>query len=466
MTRNLSQLVVTPPHHAIATATSPATTTTRPQENDHDHDHEDGDNPKPLRIDANLLIPGRGKPIPNASLIYHNAKILHVGPTPSLPKPYASLSPSFTVPILMPGLWDAHVHFFGEASPSLENVAYTPPALAGLRAARDLVSLLDAGFTNVREVGGYGVDVARGVEEGWIPGPHIYAAGAPLSQTAGHGDLHTVPLSLMHDKMAAGMPLCLADGVDEAIKGTRTQIRRGAKVIKICSTGGVMSRIDSPRAAQFTNKELEAVVEEARRTGLVVASHAHGTEGILAAINAGVHTIEHGSYLTSSAIDLMVSKKIMLIATRTIIVNGVENPASMTPEAYKKLLEVADSNRKSYEAAIKAGVKCALGTDLGLSNAELGFYHGMNGREFGYAVDAGMSPLEAIEAGTANGPDTLGPQAPKSGILKEGYDADFIALTKSPLEDIGVLARPGEVSHVWKGGRLFKEPGRGVMAAF
>lgn len=111
---------------------------------------------------------------------------------------------------------------------------------------------------------------------------------------------------------------------------------------------------------------------------------------------------------------------------------------------------------------IKAGVKCALGTDLGLSNASLKFNHGMNGKEFGYAVDAGMSPLEAIEAGTANAPDTLGPQAPKSGMLKEGYDADFIALASSPVEDIEVLAKPGKITHVWKGGKLFKAPGKPI----
>lgn len=136
------------------------------------HDGEYNDKPNPIRIDATLLIPGRGKPIPNATLIYSSTKgtILHVGPTASLSKEHASLDPQHTVPVLMPGLWDCHVHFFGEATPSLEQVAFTPPALAGFRAARDMVSLLDAGFTSVREVGGYGVDVKVGVEEGWIPG--------------------------------------------------------------------------------------------------------------------------------------------------------------------------------------------------------------------------------------------------------------------------------------------------------
>lgn len=129
-------------------------------------------NPQPTRIDTSLLIPGRGNPIPNATLIYSpsNGTILHVGPTGSLPHDYASLTPEHTVPVLMPGLWDCHVHFFGEATPNLEQVAFTPPALAGFRAARDMISLLDAGFTSVREVGGYGVDFKVGVEEGWIPG--------------------------------------------------------------------------------------------------------------------------------------------------------------------------------------------------------------------------------------------------------------------------------------------------------
>ena len=192
----------------------------------------------------------------------------------------------------------------------MEHLAFLPSALAGLRSARDVVATLNAGFTSVRELGGYGIDFKAAIDEGWIPGPHIYSAGAVLSQTAGHGDLHSVPLELLHHRMTDGFPLALADGVDEAIKQTRKQIRRGASVIKVCSTGGVMSRIDSPRAAQFTNAELEAIVEEATRTNMVVAAHAHGTSGILAALHAGVKTIEHGSYLTEEAIELMKEKVI------------------------------------------------------------------------------------------------------------------------------------------------------------
>ena len=208
----------------------------------------------------------------------------------------------------MPGLWDAHVHFFGQKDLNLDAVAFIRPALSGIRAARDVAATLNAGYTSVREVGGYGIDFSQAIIEGWIPGPHIYSAGAPLSQTAGHGDLHSLPIETMHHKMQEGLPLHLADGVDGAIKAVRLQIRRGAKIIKICSTGGVLSRIDSPTAAQFNKTELEAIVEEATRTNLYVAAHAHGTDGIISALKAGVMTIEHGSYLTDEAIDLMKEK--------------------------------------------------------------------------------------------------------------------------------------------------------------
>ena len=252
----------------------------------------------------------------------------------------------------MPGLWDAHVHYFGAPDLNLDKVALIRPALAGMRAARDVAATLNAGYTSVREVGGYGIDFSQAINEGWIPGPNIYSAGAPLSQTAGHGDLHTQPIEMIHHKMQEELPLFLADGVDEAIKAVRLQIRRGAKVIKICATGGVLSRIDSPTAAQFNKSELEAIVEEATRTNMYVAAHAHGTEGILAALKAGVMTIEHGSYLTDEIIELMKDKGAILVATRFIQVHGTKNPNIMPEESFKKILEVNKANKKSYEKAV------------------------------------------------------------------------------------------------------------------
>lgn len=168
-----------------------------------------------IRIDADLLIPGRGQPIKNATLIYTPSeipsslttttkpgKVIYAGPTSSLPLHLSSLHPTSHVPVLMPGLWDCHVHFFGESQPSLEHIAVLPPSLAGLRSARDVMATLNAGFTSVREVGGYGIDFSKAIDEGWIPGPKIYSAGAPLSQTAGHGDLHTQNLEFLHDQIS------------------------------------------------------------------------------------------------------------------------------------------------------------------------------------------------------------------------------------------------------------------------
>jgi imidazolonepropionase-like amidohydrolase len=362
------------------------------------------------------------------------------------------------------------VHFFGVAGTDGETLTTTPGALAGARCARDAAATLNAGFTSVREVGGYGIDFSKAINEGWIPGPRIYAAGAPISQTAGHGDIHEAPLSLVQSRIAefGGMPYYLADGVEQAILAVRKQIRRGAQVIKICATGGVLSRIDSPRAAQFNKSELEAMVEEAVRTNLVVAAHAHGTSGIIAAIKAGVHTIEHGSYLDEEAINLMLERNVMLIATRFVQTRILKSHDGLPDVEYQKLIAVEKANFESYKAAIKAGIWCALGTDLGVSNEKDNFMHGENGQEFPLAVKAGMTPLQAIEAGTANAPFTLGdPQnelspAPFSGQLKEGYDADFIAVAADPTKDIGLLAQPEKVTHVWKGGVLVKGPGRPV----
>lgn len=313
-----------------------------------------------VRIDAELLIPGRGDPIKHGTLVCASSgaessdergTIVFVGSQADLPSRFTDL-PATLVPVVMPGLWDCHVHYFGMPSLFLEEVATMRQSLAGMRSARDAAVTLNAGFTSVREVGGYGIDFSKAIDEGWMPGPHIYSAGAPLSQTAGHGDLHTQPIELMHHKTKEGVPLHLADGVEEAIKAVRLQIRRGAKIIKICSTGGVLSRIDSPRAAQFNRSELEAMVDEATRTNLAVASHAHGTEGIIAALKAGVHTIEHGSYLTDEAIELIKEKQAMLVATRLIQVVGVKHAESMPKESYVKIVECERANLKSYEAAV------------------------------------------------------------------------------------------------------------------
>lgn len=410
-----------------------------------------------LRVDADLLIPGRGQPIENGSLISSGGKIIFVGKTDILGPDYAKISP-ITVPVLMPGLWDCHVHFMGVEKTGVDDMAMVPQAIAGARSAKDIVATLNAGFTSVREMAGYGSELSKVISEGWLPGPNIYSAISILSQTAGHGDAHSMPLDLLNDRIRHGLPFHLCDGVSECMKAVRIQIRRGAKVIKVATSGGVSSLIDDPQMQQFSAKELETIVAEATRSDRIVAAHCHGKKGIMAALRAGCRTIEHGSYLDQEAIDLMLEMNAILVPTRSILEYGVQHPDAYTEEIYAKLVKVSEAHKESYKLAVKAGIRIALGTDLGVSSSTVKFNHGMNGSEFRYAVDAGMTPLEAIEAGTANGPDTLGLQASKSGQLKPGYHADFIALSGNPLEDIDMLADLGKVTHVWKAGQLQKSP--------
>ena len=419
-------------------------------------------------IHANLLIPGRGPPKLDSNIVIRGSKIVFVGPSISLPKEYIHLLPTY-VPVLMPGLWDCHTHFLGAASLNFASVVTLNPATAGARLARSCGDILDSGFTSVRELGGWACEVAPAVDEGTIKGPHIYSAGAAISQTAGHGDVFDVPVGWAWGRLGVGrdsnggnvgvIPLCLADGVDEVRKAVRLQIRRGAKVIKVLASGGVLSIADDPQRQQFSDEELKTIVDEAGRMGRVVAAHVHGKAGIRAAIRAGCKTLEHGTYLDEECIELMKKDDIMLIGTRTILTEVLRNPALISPESYKKAVEIAKHHLKAYKLAIRSGVKIALGTDLGISIPGQGLSLGNGGAELSYAVEAGMTELQALEAATANGPLTLGKEmAPKSGLIEVGYDADVIAIVRSPLQDIKVLADPKNITHVWKDGKLCKAP--------
>jgi imidazolonepropionase-like amidohydrolase len=419
-----------------------------------------------IRVDAELLIPGRGEPIAKASLVVDGRKIIYVGKRSDLPQEYSLIRPT-SVPILMPGMWDCHVHFFGATRYSIAAASKISPALAGARGVRDLVATLNAGFTSVREVGGYGAAIHPAVAEGWIPGPNIYSSVSLISPIGGHADGQELPLATLDQKMREtedGLPFYICDGVTDCIKAVRILKRRGAKLIKVATSGGVASP-DEPQMQEFSPEELTAIVKEAARWDMIVAAHCHGERGIYAALEAGCATIEHGSYLTDKAIDIMRDQGTILVATRSVLEFGARHPEAWDKDTYEKLVKVDEANRHSYKKAIKAGVKIALGTDIGVSTNITKFNHGMNGTEFEYAVESGMTPLQAIEAGCAMGPETLGKiQAEKvlSGQLKNGYEADFIALRESPLEDITLLGNPDAITHVWKAGKLYKSPGRPV----
>ena len=269
------------------------------------------------RIEAELLIPGRGEPVRDGVVVLDGARIeLRRAGRGGAADARRRVSRAATV---MPGMWDCHGHFLGTRTFDLGQLPLEPLALRGARSARDLRAALDAGVTSVREVGGLGVHLARAVAEGVLDGPAIYAAGAILSTTGGHGDLHSFPLDWVDDLGRQAGTMRLADGPDECVKAVREQLRRNAKVIKVCASGGVLSEVDDPIHQQFTLAELRAIVEVAGLADRVVAAHCHGKPGIMAALRAGVRTIEHGTYLDDECCDAMRETGAILVPTRTIV---------------------------------------------------------------------------------------------------------------------------------------------------
>jgi imidazolonepropionase-like amidohydrolase len=410
------------------------------------------------RIEAGVLIPGRGRPIQDGCVVLENAEILFAGPRASAPEtPDAQL---VRVPAVMPGLWDCHTHFAGALNSDTLQRLTDPSPLEAMRVVGDARLALDAGFTSVREVGGYGIFLARAVEEGSVVGPTVYAAGAGLSPTGGHFDVHMIPTSWVCDlHQRVGLEGGLCDGVPECLRAVRLQLRAGASLIKVCASGGVMSQVDNPIHQQFSDEELRAIVEEAGRAERIVAAHCHGKPGIMAALRAGCRTIEHGTYLDEEAADAMRECDAILVPTRLIVEELLAHgkDGGIPDYAYAKLTAIAEQHADAISLAHERGVRIALGTDIGFSGRSIAGW-GMNGAELANLVRMGLSPLAAIEAATATAPLTLGAQAPTSGMLAAGYDADVIALCADPSDDVSILADPANVTHVWKAGALVKSP--------
>jgi len=410
------------------------------------------------RIQAQVLIPGSGEPVEDASVLLDGARIAYAGPSSGAPRA-SEVTATYEVPVVMPGMWDTHAHFLGVTGLNLEDLVRIPPQVSSARAVKDAEAALMAGFTSIREAGGLGVHLARVIDEGTIRGPSVYAPGAIISQTGGHADLHAYPLAWMHGYAESGGFMHLADGVPECLKVVRAQLRLGAKVIKVCASGGVLSELDDPIHQQFSDEELRAIVGEANRAGRIVMAHCHGQPGIMAALKAGCHTIEHGSYLDEAAADMMLERSAILVPTRFVIERlvGAAKDSGLPDYAYRKAVDIADRHLEAMRLAVAKGVRIALGTDIATSGADSGVPWGMHGGEFPHLVEAGMTPLQAIESATANGPLTLGPeQAPPSGRLQEGLDADVIALARNPLDDVGILSHAANVTMVWKKGELVK----------
>jgi len=407
------------------------------------------------RIEAGLLIPGQGDPIRDGVVLLDLGGISYAGPAADAPDaPDAPDAATHRAAVVMPGLWDCHAHLMGNLTMDISKAPLEPVPLRAARCARDLRNALDAGVTSVREVGGMGVHLARAVAEGSLAGPTIYGAGAILSSTGGHADLHSYPLDWIgHGVAGVGR---LADGPAECARAAREQLRLGARVIKVCASGGVLSELDNPMHQQFTVAELRAIVEVAGLAERVVAAHCHGKPGIMAALEAGAATIEHGTYLDDECCDAMRETGAILVPTRTIIADMVANKAAVPDYALAKLETIAAIHAEAVTRAHERGVTIAVGTDILVSTPGAPASWGRNGAELRHLVGLGLSPLEAIEAGTAIAPRTLGPQAPRAGRLAAGYEADVITLSADPLADIAVLSDPANVTGVWTGGRQVK----------
>jgi imidazolonepropionase-like amidohydrolase len=346
---------------------------------------------------------------------------------------------------LLPGLIDMHVHLMDEPGADwIRQRAYETPAVWTLRAARNARLALQNGFTTVRDLGSSGfVDVAlmRGTDDGWVDGPRIFPVGHYITGTGGHCDLTGFAPGILERGPEQGV----ANGPDEVVKAVRYQIKHGAKWIKMCATGGVLSYDASVGAQQYSEAELTAGVEEAKRHGLRVAAHAHGSEGILAAIRAGVASIEHGTMLTPEAIQLMKERGIWLVPQAHFEDEG-KDLSDMEPVLRKKAEALAPIARQSIEMAIKAGVKIAFSTDGPTKNND-------PWREFASLVRRGMTPVQAIQSATIRAAELL--EIEDRGRLAPDLLADIIAVAGDPTRQIDAMK---DIRFVMKDGKVFRSP--------
>jgi imidazolonepropionase-like amidohydrolase len=345
---------------------------------------------------------------------------------------------------ILPGLMDMHVHLMDDPGTGwIRQRAYETPAIWALRAARNARRALDHGFTTVRDVGSSGfVDVAlaRATSEGWIEGPRIVPVGHHVTITGGHCDLTGFAPGVLERGPKDGV----ADGADQVRQAIRYQAKHGAKWIKMCATAGVFSFESTVGAQQYSEEELRAGVEEAARHGMKVAAHAHGTEGILAAVRAGVASIEHGTMLNDETIRLMKARGTWLVPQAYI--DDAIDPGTLEPEVRRKLDYIRPISRRSLEQAIRAGLNIAFSTDGPLPNDD-------PGREFAALVARGMTPLQAVQAATVRAAELLG--VADRGRLAPGLLADVVAVHGNPLERIGVME---DVRFVMKAGKIYKQP--------
>jgi imidazolonepropionase-like amidohydrolase len=358
----------------------------------------------------------------------------------------------------LPGLMDMHTHLTSETQPqadSFRDALTANPADYAYRSVGYAEKTLLAGFTTVRNLGGSdGVDIAlkRAIAQGLVKGPRMFASGKSIATTGGHAD----PSNSLNREFAdalgePGPDEGVVNGVDQARHAVRSRYRDGADLIKITATGGVLSQAASGQAPQFTEDEIRAIIETAGDYGFHVAAHAHGAEGMKRAIRAGVHSIEHGTYMDDEAIKLFKKHNTWYVPTISagrFVAEKARLPDYYSPIVRPKAAAIGPLIQATFARAWKNGVRIAFGTDAAV------FPHGDNAKEFAYMVEGGMTPLDAIRSATLAAAQLLSVQD-RLGQIEPGYIADLIAVDADPLQDITALQR---VRFVMKDGVVFKQP--------
>jgi imidazolonepropionase-like amidohydrolase len=350
-----------------------------------------------------------------------------------------------------PGWIDCHVHLEHETNPNryLETFTLNPADFA-FQSVRFAEITLLSGFTTVRDLGGSGVNISlrNAINKGLIKGPRVYTAGKSIATTGGHADpTNSYRKDLQGDP---GPKEGVANGPDECRKAVRQRYKDGADLIKITATGGVLSVAKSGKNPQFFEDELEAIVQTAKDYDFKVAVHAHGAEGMKRAIKAGVHSIEHGTFMDDEAIALFKQYGTWYVPTITAgksVGDSAKIPRYYPDLVVPKALEVSPQIQATFAKAYKAGVKIAFGTDAGV------FKHGMNWLEFKYMIEAGMKPMEAIQSATVNAAELIGIRD-QVGSIEPGKLADIVAVEGDPLKDVNAF---GKVVFVMKNGEIYKQ---------
>jgi imidazolonepropionase-like amidohydrolase len=400
--------------------------------------------PQKTVINAGRLLDVKtGRVLTNQQIVIEGDKIVSIGPATATPAGTQVINlPNSTV---LPGLIDAHTHLtFENTKLGYEGLGVSVPreTLTGAKNAR---LTLMAGFTTVRNLGATGYsDVALrdAINDGDVPGPRMLVSGPALSITGGHCDDNLLPFEYHHT--ADGV----ADGIPAVQHRVREVIKYGADVIKVCATGGVMSKGDDPNTSQYTLEEMKALVVDAHRLGRKVAAHAHGAQGVTWASEAGVDSIEHGHLMNEESIATLKKNGTYLVPTLYLTEWWAENGSKMHMPDFivTKMKSVSAQSEKNLQKAFQAGVKIALGTDAAV------YPHGLNAHELAVYVKLGLTPLQAIQAATINDADLLG-WTDKVGTIESGKLADIIAVDGDPLKDVTTLQN---VRFVMKGGQVFK----------